>query len=72
MREEMSAKKIITAVNWPYEANIGIGAKPIITNPTMLDAADASNATPVPLEVLLTASTFEGFLFNSSLYLSVM
>ena len=60
------------AVNWPYDANIGIGANPRITNPTMLDAADASNATPVPLEALLIAVTLEGFLFSSSLNLSVI
>lgn len=38
----------------------------------MLDAADASNATPVPLEALLIAVSLEGFLFNSSLNLSVI
>ena len=56
INEAIRAKKIITAVSCPYAANIGIGAKPSIANPTTLDAADAAKATPVPRAVALMAS----------------
>ena len=56
INEAIRAKKIITAVSCPYAANIGIGAKPSIANPTTLDAADATKATPVPRAVALMAS----------------
>ena len=72
IRDAISAKKTITAVSWPYDANIGIGANPKITNPTMLDAADDSKATPVPLDALVIAAALERFLFNSSLNRSVI
>ena len=61
-----SARKIMTAVSWPYEANRGMGAKPMIPNPTMLDDADATKATPVPRAACRRAWYLSGALPNSS------
>ena len=72
INEAISAKKIITAVSCPYAANIGIGAKPSIANPTTLDAADATKATPVPRAVILMASIVFGFRLSSSRNRSVI
>ena len=49
IRDDANAKKIMTAVSCPNAANRGIGAKPIMANPTILDPADTTRATPVPL-----------------------
>ena len=46
IKEAIRARNIITAVSCPYAANIGIGANPSIANPTILDAAEATKATP--------------------------
>ena len=70
--EETKAKKIINAVSCPYEANIGIGANHIIVNPTILDAADPSNAVPVPLEAFCIARDRVKLRLNSSRNLSVI
>ena len=43
-----NAIAIIAAVSNPYEENIGIGAKAIMINPPMEDAAEAASAIPVP------------------------
>ena len=55
INEAISAKKIITAVSCPYAANIGIGANPIIPNPTILEIADPKRAIPVPFKVFSRA-----------------
>ena len=47
-REESSARKIMMAVKKPKDENRGIGAKPRMTKPKILDTADAISATPVP------------------------
>ena len=70
--EATRAKKIITAVSCPYAANIGIGAKPSIANPTTLDAAEATKATPVPRAVTLMASRVSRVRLSSSLNRSVI
>ena len=72
INEAISAKKIITAVSCPYAANIGIGAKPSIANPTTLDAAEATIATPVPRAVTLRASRGSRVRLISSLNRSVI
>ena len=72
MSDAVSARKIISAVSCPYAENIGMGAKPIIAKPTMLDAADATKATPVPRDVCRKAVNLSGLLLNSSLNLAVI
>lgn len=71
-RDATAAMNIITAVSIPYDANIGIGAKAIMPNPTMLLAAEATRATPVPLVPLVRASRLPADFDSSSLYLWVM
>ena len=70
--DAIRARNTITAVSCPYAANMGIGANPRIANPTMLDAAEATKATPVPLAVILMASVVLLVRFSSSLNRSVM
>tara|TARA_B100000686_G_scaffold307046_1_gene346968 strand:+ start:410 stop:634 length:225 start_codon:yes stop_codon:yes gene_type:complete len=68
-REAKSDKNIIMAVSWPYEENMGIGAMPIIAKPTMLEAADATNANPVPLAAVEIALKGSWVPLSSSRYL---
>ena len=70
--DAVSARKIIIAVSCPYEEHIGIGAKPIMAKPTMLDAAEATKATPVPRDAFLKAVNLSELLLNSSLNRSVI
>ena len=71
-RDATAAMNIITAVSIPYDENMGIGAKAMMSNPTMLLAAEAKRATPVPLDPLARASRLPADFDSSSRYLSVM
>tara|TARA_B100001971_G_C17702253_1_gene292285 strand:+ start:131 stop:496 length:366 start_codon:yes stop_codon:yes gene_type:complete len=70
--DAVKANAIIVAVRIPYDENKGIGANPITAKPPMDEPADASNATPVPLAALRTASIGRIDLFISSLKRSVI
>lgn len=72
MREAIKARLIITAVNIPNVENKGIGAKPIIKNPNVLDIADPSKANPVPFIELCKAFNLSDVDINSSLNLMVI
>ena len=56
----------------PYDENKGIGAKPMIANPTMLDPADANNADPVSFAAYSMALNLLDDRVISSLYRSVI
>ena len=71
-REATIARKISVAVRMPYVANKGMGAKPIMVKPTILETPDAIKADPVPWPVFLNAWSFESVLLASSLKRCVM
>ena len=71
-KEAINARHIITAVNIPKVENNGIGAKPIIKKPNVLDIADPNKAKPVPFIELYKALNLLGDDFNSSLNLIVI
>ena len=70
--ETVNARKIIMEVRIPKVENSGIGAKPMIANPKILDAAEANKAIPVPFIDLNKASVIVGLFLISSLNLIVI
>lgn len=62
----------MTAVRTPQAENIGMGAKAMMVNPTMLVAAEAMRAIPVPWAAWRSACTLSAALVSSSRNLCVM
>jgi len=60
------------AVKNPKDENMGIGAKPKMVKPAILDTADATKATPVPSAACRNACIFVAARRSSSLNRSVM